>query len=215
MESASLSVNDSVLFEVIKAINAKDEAEPCAICRLAARSATRAVREIFSEFVNDPQARDKFRATGGFCQLHTSLVEATGDALGVAILYSDLTRLVIESLEPTKPRSLLRSSKPKPCLCCATENEASARYLKALADAANVTELELGGFCRLHHQSLCKLLPPAIREKLIAQEVTHLKRLQTELDEIIRKNDYRFRHEEWGDERDAWRRALAKLRRIG
>ena len=215
MESASLSVNDPVLCEVIEALATTDAGEPCAICRLAARSATRAVREIFSEFVNDPQARDKFRATGGFCQFHTPMVEATGDALGVAILYSDLARLAIESLEGTKPRSLLRSPKPKPCLCCTAETEASARYLQSLADAANTAELELSGFCRLHHQSLCKMLPPAIKEKLFVQEAAYLKRLQAELEEIIRKNDYRFQHEEWGDERDAWRRALAKLRRVG
>jgi len=29
--------------------------------------------------------------------------------------------------------------------------------------------------------------------------------------EFIRKNDYRFRHETWGEERDAWLRAIAAL----
>jgi hypothetical protein len=31
------------------------------------------------------------------------------------------------------------------------------------------------------------------------------------LDEFIRKSDYRFRDEAWGEERDAWLRAIAAL----
>jgi len=37
--------------------------------------------------------------------------------------------------------------------------------------------------------------------------------LQAELGEIVRKNDYRFRGEPWGSEKDAWLRALQKLKR--
>ena len=37
--------------------------------------------------------------------------------------------------------------------------------------------------------------------------------LVAELEEFVRKNDYRFRDEPWGGERDAWRRALLRLRK--
>ena len=36
-------------------------------------------------------------------------------------------------------------------------------------------------------------------------------RLQADLDEFIRKSDQRFRDEPFGEERDAWRRALAAI----
>lgn len=38
-----------------------------------------------------------------------------------------------------------------------------------------------------------------------------LARLRAELREFIRKNDYRFRDEPWGDEKTAPQRAVAKL----
>ena len=42
-------------------------------------------------------------------------------------------------------------------------------------------------------------------------EAKKLELLRGELNEVIRKNDYRFRSEEWGAERDAWVRALAMV----
>jgi hypothetical protein len=54
---------------------------------------------------------------------------------------------------------------------------------------------------------------PAHAAHLRLLESERLAALQAELDEIVRKNDYRFRGEAWGPERDAWLRALKKLSR--
>jgi hypothetical protein len=54
---------------------------------------------------------------------------------------------------------------------------------------------------------------PIVAARLRRREAQRLAALQAELEEIVRKNDYRFRGEPWGPERDAWLRALAKLRR--
>ena len=48
---------------------------------------------------------------------------------------------------------------------------------------------------------------------LLDLEKRRLEALYTELEEMIRKNDYRFSHEEWGEEKDAWLRALTRLTR--
>jgi hypothetical protein len=46
---------------------------------------------------------------------------------------------------------------------------------------------------------------------LLAISRKQLEALNAELAEFIRKNDYRFRDEGFGNEGDAWKRALSKI----
>ena len=48
-----------------------------------------------------------------------------------------------------------------------------------------------------------------VAERIIAIQQQGWKRLLGELDEFIRKQDYRFREEPIGSERDSWIRAVA------
>ena len=71
------------------------------------------------------------------------------------------------------------------------------------------------GFCVGHAEDVLAALKPADALRLRELEGRRLSLLQAELEEAIRKNDYRFRGETWGEERSAWQRALHKLRRPG
>jgi hypothetical protein len=66
----------------------------------------------------------------------------------------------------------------------------------------------------LHVEKLISRSTRENAERLLKMESEKLSKLKTELNEIIRKNDYRFRNEEWGAERDAWLRALNRLTRL-
>ena len=112
----------------------------CVICCLAERSAERSLRAFFTEFVNDPQVRTRFRKARGYCREHTPLLAECGDALGVAILYADLadeTRQRWRS-RPGSPKQKLLSrwfvtSKEFACPACTAEAEAEQRLTAALA----------------------------------------------------------------------------------
>lgn len=198
----------------------------CPLCRLADRSAERSLRAFFSEFVNDPQVRIQFRKSRGFCREHLPLLARCGDALGVAILYADLadeTRQRWRASGSTPKASLFsrwfQPAKESVCPACAAEAEAETRYAAAFADglARNPAVWELlqtgPGFCVRHVERIASAARPADAVKLLEIERARLDSLFGELEEFVRKNDYRFRGEPWGAERDAWRRALLRLRR--
>jgi len=68
-----------------------------------------------------------------------------------------------------------------------------------------------GGLCLPHLRVALAGAPAEARRFLEAAESDKLAGLREELSDLIRKNDYRFREEPWGPERDAWIRAARKL----
>ena len=199
----------------------------CPLCTLTTRSVERQVRAFFAEFINDPAARIRFRQSRGFCAHHTPLLAELGDALAVAILYADLAERTQERWQAERGRRFPfgrqtggHSALLAPCPACAAESDAERRYTQALAAGLERAEVwssvESGsGLCVAHAEAVMATAKPAAATRLRELELRRLALLQTELEELIRKNDYRFRGETWGAERDAWQRALQKLRRPG
>jgi hypothetical protein len=212
----------------------------CAVCQLTSRSVTRWLRAFLAEYVNDTATRETVRRAGGFCAAHTRQLAALGDSLAIAILYSDLARLTRERWDQsTKKNRFTKSltfflgrwrifkpssaSLPAPCPACVAENEAQTRYVTSLADGLSKEGLSKtgvweamqanGGLCVPHIQQIMTHATPDAALRLLQLETQRLSDLQAELEEIVRKNDYRFRGETWGAEKDAWRRALDKLKR--
>ncbi len=223
---APLEASLHELLEVLRLASrppAASRASPqvCPVCLLTARSVERDIRALFAEFVNDPESRTRLRRSRGFCSIHTLLLAELGDALAVAILYSDLTERTRERWQSEvkgKFPFVKRQELIAPCPACAAANETENRYTQALAAGLAREEVwravENGpGLCTAHAEATMSAAKPADAARLRELETRHLVLLQAELEEIIRKNDYRFRGEEWGAERDAWLRALHKLRR--
>ena len=219
--------SEAALHEVLLALASAEEGETvfaCGLCRLVERSVERSLRTFFAEFVNDPKTREEWRQARGFCASHTPLLASLGDALATAILYSDLARLTRERWEagrrrPGAPLGWRRTrGAARPCPACAESESASTRYTAALAAGLEREEVweALGrgsGLCVAHAEQVMAAARPALAAKLREKERERLAALQAELEEIIRKNDYRFRGETWGPERDAWLRALQKITR--
>ncbi len=229
---------DATLYEIVTALRvqaqgAQGEWQPCAVCRLTTRSVGRWLRAFVGEYVNDPVARETLRAARGFCALHTRQLESLGDPLAVAILYSDLARLARERWTQRGGRAggqgaisgLLQRLRPqaayiadKPCPACAAQTEAQGRYIHALAAGLENAEVWAAldanaGLCVSHVEQLLACAAPPAAQRLHQREIERLAALQAELEEIVRKNDHQFRGEAWGPEKDAWRRALDKLKR--
>jgi hypothetical protein len=220
--SGSSAGTEAALGEVLALLCAADQQGTalevcCVFCKLEQRSIERRFREFFSEFVNDPPARTAWRQARGLCREHVGLAAVLGDALGAAILYADLADQTCERWSAPKARGWGRP-RIEPCLACVAASEASARYCAATAAALERAEvwsaLENGpGLCIRHTEAICATARPQAAARLRALETARLRALQAELEEIIRKHDYRFRGEPWGAERDAWLRALHKLTR--
>jgi Family of unknown function (DUF6062) len=64
------------------------------------------------------------------------------------------------------------------------------------------------GLCRIHLAGTLRAADTAGARALAARQATIWRRLEADLDEFIRKHDYRFQGEAFEVERDVWRRAL-------
>jgi hypothetical protein len=81
--------------------------------------------------------------------------------------------------------------------------------LRNFGDAAfAATFEESGGLCRVHLVNTLRAADTATARALAARQAAAWRRLEAELDEFIRKHDYRFQGEVLDAERDVWRRAL-------
>jgi hypothetical protein len=104
------------------------------------------------------------------------------------------------------------------CPACQSQSEARQRYLAILSEGlAAVPEIRAAyeaapGFCIPHLAILLETIKdPGIQTYLSATEERNLAGLWDEIQEFIRKHDYRYSHETYGGESDSWHRAINKL----
>lgn len=117
------------------------------------------------------------------------------------------TRAVVQSLAPQAgcPACIHRDEMETVALTAVVARLSQDRGLQEALRA-------VGGLCLPHLRRAFQLVrDEATFETLQALALDRLAALLGELDEFIRKNDYRFRHEGFGPEGDSWRRAVAWL----
>jgi hypothetical protein len=141
-------------------------------------------------------------------------LQRRGDPLGISILWQDILSLDIGD-GSDRPAGESRRHRPS-CPACEVAAAAEKRYLETLLEHMDAGGLRedyeaSGGLCLPHLRTALKQSTGTVRRFLLASESGKLGRLCGELREIIRKNDYRFREEPWGSEKDAWIRATRKL----
>ncbi len=208
----------------------------CALCRIGEGSALRYLRSVLHESVNDLAFRTRFHAAWGFCRRHAwyflRLESATmRDGLSTAILAEGLIEaaqevLAAERVRAPRPqrrdkrrlRALWDRLQPKsPCPACAIQDE-HERYalfvlLKTLAEPPWRERLASSdGLCLPHFRlALSDESAGAHLERLVADQRRRLSTLLDDLQEYIRKRDYRFASEPPGPERDAFERGTAHV----
>jgi hypothetical protein len=215
---------DATAFEVREALR-----EPgCLVCHLTVRSVARLLRSVAYEQVNDVRLRALLRRRGGFCTTHAHLwLREAHNVLGTALIYKDVLEAALRDLDAPGSNGqrgrLLRGllgpgasdADGGVCPACQTQAEAEARYLEALlallvADAERAADFAASdGLCRRHTLAAARSGRPGA-ESLVLRSREVVSELIDQLDEVIRKEDYRFRHEPRTEaERTAPARAIA------
>jgi hypothetical protein len=201
----------------------------CPLCRLAARAEEAYVASLSYERVLDLTTRDTLKASRGLCAPHTRAWQhLQGSALGVAIVYRITILDLLRDTESAAggggflsrgrkdAQALAERLDPEVgCPTCAVGEGAARRFgevlLRELADAdVRARLIACGGLC-LPHLRLVLTLPQAGRGygALVEAQREAWRGLMAELDEFIRKNDYRFVGEKMTEaEATSWTRAL-------
>lgn len=203
----------------------------CPLCRLTARAEESFLDSLTYERILDLGTRAELKRSRGMCLRHArAWREVHGSALGIALVYEvtikDLlheTELELESplkfweTRPT-PAQLAEGLEPLAlCPACQRGADTAARFANVLLqdiqkESVRTALEQAGGLC-LPHLRLALATRGSVEAKRLLLEVERRAwaALRTELQEFIRKNDYRFRDEPQGSERDSWLRALDAL----
>lgn len=204
----------------------------CALCVLVERIERKAVDLFLYDQVNDISRRDALRASRGLCLRHTEMLAVGRSALGVAIISRDILRAMTTVLEGAGPgegapldwlrrrlggaggAQLAERLGPQAgCPMCAEQPRIEAPLiaglLRNLGDPAFAAAFDASaGLCRAHLAGALRAADSETARALAARQAALWRRLEADLDEFIRKHDYRFKDEIVEAERDVWRRAL-------
>ncbi len=207
----------------------------CPICSLLTKSERRYIDITLYEHVTDVKWRGEVRAARGFCALHTERVLSIGrSSLGASLVAGDILKTLRAELPAHggtgggafgRLRAALGGSggsglsavlRPQqPCPLCAYLDELGTVYAAAL-----LADLETSDGRAQYEQSVGVCIPHltmaadrggAGLQPLLEHQTQVWERLEHELEEFARKQDYRFRNEEIGPEADAWQRAWRLL----
>jgi hypothetical protein len=168
------------------------------------------------ESVTDPQSRETLFQSQGFCRRHAWQGVQQGKHLGMAILYESLLKKGLKDL-PSKP-SRWNRSQSKPCPICESENKKNLSQVDQFAltwDQSNPLReaFAKNGILCLNHleKILSKKMGKIPRQTLYENGKKALERLLKDLNEFLEKQDYHRSHESFGQERDAWIRAVRMI----
>jgi len=204
----------------------------CPVCRIGAQTVRRQLKSLFYEYVNDREMRANLVKSLGFCGEHTRLLlsHKIADTLGVSIIYEHLVKVILRefpiSASNTQPKELSRkigsfvsaSEGLGKCQACNRRDEAVNYTLSQIAGALDnatlVDALEKSdGFCFPHlSQLLLQTSKSADINFLLTLTKNKLEARQSEMAEVIRKNDHHFSSEViTPEEAIAWKKAMTFL----
>ena len=202
----------------------------CALCHLEYKASKHFLDSILYESVNDPEIREGARAALGFCNRHAwQMRHIGGNALGTAFLQRTALGEWQKRLDHVgapngrthieKYREAVAAANQAtaPCLGCRQQAEVEKRHIETFLAAlveADFRQLVRGsgGLCRVHFSAACRAAKDPQALKMLIEIQGEINRgLLGELDEFIRKSDYRFVAEGFGSEGDSWLRAIERL----
>lgn len=201
----------------------------CPLCRLASKAEHAFIESLNYERVLDLKTRDDLKASRGLCQHHGRVWQhVQGAALGLAIVYRISVLDLVRDTEPEGDRrgGLFRrqgraaavADRLEPslrCPACTLGSETAARYGGLLLrDIEDPDERRLlvacGGLCLPHLRQVLRLRGAERgHDLLMGAQREAWSGLMGDLEEFIRKNDYRFGDEVISpEEGTSWTRAL-------
>ena len=208
------------------------DGEGCPFCALITTALERYFCTVLYEQVNDIDLRANLRASQGFCAAHGEMLRQARSPLGSAIIHRDIVNTLVRILEEERspenvPRSWLRGlvdprrpardlalGEAEPCPACLRVRERELHYADTLLlnwgdERIRQKFGSSAGLCLSHLRlTLARSRDSGQFEALRDAHLAKWRDLIGELDEFIRKNDYRFAGEEIGAEGTSWSRAI-------
>lgn len=181
----------------------------CALCWLVQRRLIRQVDSLLNEHLLDPQWRQSLREGSGFCPSHAHLFLTRGHVLSLSLIAEDV-------LSAAPLLAIQRKPRVWRCQLCEAQAQEVAQSAERLAQMLCTAQwraryVQSRGLCLPHLQMVLGYAPGEVRRWLLEDEARRWQHLRQQLQEVVRKHDYRFQQEPWGDETGSWRRAFHKL----
>lgn len=202
----------------------------CPICRVGAQSVKRYLKSIFYEYVNDIDTRARLNQRLGFCEEHVQLLLNTriADTLGASIIFENIIKVIVREFPnaSSNPKESVRSisglmsaaERNGTCVACEQRNSIVTHVLDEMSLALGNETLQAAlqgsdGLCFPHlAQLLGRLEKPADVTFLLELTRKKLESRQSEMAEVIRKNDYRSGAEKiTHEEAIAWKKSMCMV----
>lgn len=204
----------------------------CPLCKLAYATEQAFIESLNYERVLDLKTRDELKASRGLCERHSrDWRRVQGAALGIAIVYRvtllDLLRDTDKDNKSQRgflglgrggrsPEQVAEDLEAQaPCPACRVGEDTAQRFAERLLEDLEhpaVQDLlrDSGGLCLPHlRMTLQQKGARKSASTLISVHREAWAKLMGELEEFIRKNDYRFREETMtSQEETSWTRVL-------
>ena len=207
------------------------EGAGCPFCALVTGALERYFTTVLYEQVNDIDLRAKLRESQGYCAAHGEMLRQARSALGSAIIHRDIVNTLFQALEEQPPEKAQRGwlrglvdaesrsrhrvlGGAESCPACQRVRERELNYADTLLlnwddELLQSRFRSSAGLCLSHLRlTLARTRDAARFEALKAAHLAIWRDLIGELDEFIRKQDYRFADEEIGAEGTSWSRAI-------
>ncbi|MCK9478318.1 MAG: DUF6062 family protein [Firmicutes bacterium] len=191
--------------------------EQCPICELVIKGTLQSIESFLYEGVNDRALRSEICSANGFCSHHAYMMMKKGDPLAHALIYGDLLNRAIDFSNSSNNKGQNSSRPSNKCLFCSQANASEKIYIEAFTNAFGDEKFSekysKGGLLCMPHLNMIQNFnkKPNI-SKIKEITLSKYEKLIHHLDEIKRKNDYRFSHEEWSkQEALAWKQVVYVL----
>lgn len=192
----------------------------CPFCGLLSKSLDKYLEGLLYEHVNDSQIRQILRESRGFCNVHAEKIQSFGDSFGLGIIYHDILSSIASqiniSLEAGFKRDTFKQLGRQTLVCpaCSHLQDVEHRYLGIFAKYIDDIKIEIAyersdGLCLHHFVMIMKIIKSKRKKEFIAQvQDKKIKAISEQLEEFIRKHDYRFSGKGYTEEADSWLRAV-------
>jgi Family of unknown function (DUF6062) len=211
--------------------------EGCPVCTVVRNEMERAMDTWQYEGFTDGEQREEVVRAHGFCSLHTWQLAQYNTQFQFAVVYKDILSDLLETIgdedggvvgpaqtwmqavkrwfQPRSDRHEMAYQGYKRCPLCRTRTHLEQRIVECLveiiqSEAWQILLRHSTGLCRHHFQQASHYAHGHFPEQYLILVICQrecLQRTLNDVNELIRKHDYRFREEPWGDEMTAWRRA--------
>lgn len=203
----------------------------CPVCRIGAQTVRRQLKSLFYEYVNDREMRANLVKSLGVCGEHSRLLlsHKIADGLGASIIYEHLVKVILrefpkdstsqaKGLSGKISRFVSASEGLGECLACNRRDDAINYTLIQISTALDNPKLREAlensdGLCMAHLSKVLKLVQkPDDVDFLLTLTRNKLEARESEMAEVIRKNDHRFRSEKiTHEEALAWKKAMCMI----